>query len=322
MGSTPVSQQARYEIRERLDCALKARVEMLDISGEAAMRLFNGYYEGCPELLVDLYGRTLLLYGYGAPQSARPVLDYAQAELLRRLDWVDCVIQKVRNETEISQRRGTLNYGEQPAQRVKEHGVWYAVELMMNQDASFYLDTRLLRRWLLENSAGWRVLNTFAYTGSLGVAALAGGAETVVQVDRNHQFLAMARRSGMLNRLDIGKMKLRRGDFFSQVAAFKRQGVLFDCVIVDPPFFSITQKGTIDLARESVRTINKVRPLVKDGGWLAMVTVVRSVPASPKVSVTVRVKVSTSSMRGAVKVGEVAVGSLRVTVVPPVCAQR
>ena len=46
---------------------------------------------------------------------------------------------------------------------------------------------------------------------------------------------------------------------------------MFDCVIVDPPFFSKTQKGVVDLVGDSMRVINKVRPLVKDGGFLIAV---------------------------------------------------
>lgn len=37
------------------------------------------------------------------------------------------------------------------------------------------------------------MLNTFAYTGSLGVAACAGGTRRVVQVDLNRRFLDLAR---------------------------------------------------------------------------------------------------------------------------------
>ena len=118
----------------------------------------------------------------------------------------------------------------------------YALNLLINQDASFYIDTRNLRRWLLDHAAGWQVLNLFAYTGSLGVAALAAGASRVVQGDRNRKFLALARRSAMLNRLDLGKMKTLAVDFFRQVSQLKGSGDLFDCVILDPPFFSTTSK--------------------------------------------------------------------------------
>jgi 23S rRNA (cytosine1962-C5)-methyltransferase len=111
----------------------------------------------------------------------------------------------------------------------------------------------------------------FAYTGALGIAALAGGAVRVVQVDRSRKFLDLARRSCALNNLDEGKMEMLTVDFFSAAAYFKRRAELFDCVIVDPPYFSTTEKGTVNLEIESVRVINKVRPLVKDGGSIVAI---------------------------------------------------
>ena len=43
-----------------------------------------------------------------------------------------------------------------------------------------------------------------------------------------------------------------------------------DLIYLDPPFFSTTAKGKVDL-NESARLINKVRPLIKDNGWLVAV---------------------------------------------------
>jgi 23S rRNA (cytosine1962-C5)-methyltransferase len=67
------------------------------------------------------------------------------------------------------------------------------LDLQANRDAGLYLDTRNLRGWLIENMAGARVLNTFAYTGSLGVAAKAGGASRVVHIDLKRAFLNVAK---------------------------------------------------------------------------------------------------------------------------------
>jgi len=248
-----------------LDQALKARTTLIGAEHSGALRLFSGFYEGYPNLVVDLYGRTLVLYNYGDSEA---VLDTAGEFFLAKLPWVNCVIQKTRSADDITLRRGVVTFGDAPAKKIREHGVWYALELQMNQDASFYLDTRNLRRWLLDNAAGWRVLNTFAYTGSLGVAALAGSADHVVQGDRSHKFLALARKSALLNRFDIGKMETNAVDFYRHVGHFKKSGQLFDCVILDPPFFSTTSHGTVDQINESVRLINKVRPLIKDGGYL------------------------------------------------------
>jgi 23S rRNA (cytosine1962-C5)-methyltransferase len=154
---------------------------------------------------------------------------------------------------------------------VREDGVWYRAELMLNQDASLYLDTRNLRRWARQRLAGKTVLNTFAYTGSLGVAAAAGGASRVVQTDRSRAFLNIAKDSCALNGLPVNKSDFISDDFFSVTSRLRRSGAQFDCVFVDPPFFSATTGGRVDLVGESQRVLNKVRPLVASGGWLAAV---------------------------------------------------
>lgn len=139
----------------------------------------------------------------------------------------------------------------------------------MSRDAGLYLDTRNLRTWLAHNLAGKTVLNTFAYTGSLGVAALAGKAARVVQLERNETFLQVAKKSCKLNNFHCADHDFIAGDFWQQTARFKRNSKRFDCVILDPPFFaSNKQGGVVDLVSNSARMINKVRPLINDGGYL------------------------------------------------------
>jgi 23S rRNA (cytosine1962-C5)-methyltransferase len=256
------------DLTVRIDRAIDARSDLLNGDQTTAIRLFNGFSESCPGLVIDLYARTLVL---AAPEVMQQILESIQAHLLSRLPQVNCVIQKMRASHDPIRRRVIMTFGNNPATQIQEHGIWYAVDLMMNQDTSLYLDTRNLRRWLLENAAGCSVLNTFAYTGSLGIAALAGGAASVVQIDRSHKFLALAHQSCGLNNLDMGKMELHAVNFFSEVARLKHKADSFDCVIADPPIFSATKQGTVDLVNESVRVINKLRPLVQDGGRLVMV---------------------------------------------------
>jgi len=194
----------------------------------------------------------------------REVADNLQSALV----WLHAGIIKTRNGKTQVEKQGQLLFGEKPDTRIKEHGVWYAVDLTMNRDASFYLDTSNLRKWLIENMQGKSVLNTFAYTGSLGVAAIAGGASRVVQTDRTRQFLNLAKDSYSLNGFPIHKGEFIAQDFFPAVAHFKATKQFFDCVIIDPPFFSTTSKGKVDLKHESTRLINKVRPLINDDGAL------------------------------------------------------
>jgi 23S rRNA (cytosine1962-C5)-methyltransferase len=255
-----------------LDKALSARQSFLGSDKEAALRLFAGFYEGEPRLVADIFGGTLVLTAYcDSTVDGQVLLDGAKRFYLEHIEWVDCVIQKQRLAKDTGLKCGKISFGSEPAAFIRENGIRYALDLTAGQDAGFYLDTKSLRVWLKKNSNGLEVLNVFAYTGSLGVAALTGGAARVTQVDRNAKILGLARRSAMMNRLDLGRMKLRSEDVFSEIGNCKKRGLLFDLVLLDPPFFSVTEKGRVDLVSESTRLINKLRPLVKDGGRLVAI---------------------------------------------------
>jgi 23S rRNA (cytosine1962-C5)-methyltransferase len=263
---------SELSISQLIERALAARTDLFDARHETALRLFNGFYEGEPSLVVDLYARTLVVHNHADPPEAGQGAAMQAQQLLReRLPWVRAVVWKTRYADDDAVRRGVVLAGEQPDRRVREHGVWYAVDLTLNQDASLYLDTRNLRRWAIDHLAGKAVLNTFAYTGSLGVAARAGGARRVAQLDLNRAFLNVAKTSYTLNGFPIERADFVAGDFFAITSRMRRANQLFDCVFVDPPFFSATAAGRVDLVAESQRILNKVRPLIADGGVLVAI---------------------------------------------------
>jgi len=260
---------AGHPLLPLLDAALAARAVLLDERHQGAIRLFSGFFEGAPDFVADCYGETLLLHNYAdPPANGEATIAAATRFLMERLPWVHTVVVKPRNAPTIPERHGVLRLGTQPDARVCEHGVWYALELLAHRDASLYLDTRNLRAWAIRHLGGMSVLNTFAYTGSLGVAAMAGGAKRVVQTDLKREYLNVAKTSYMLNGFPIVKADFQAGDFWTRIGHMKRTGERFDCVFVDPPFFAATGKGTVDLVAQSHRVINKVRPLINDGGYL------------------------------------------------------
>lgn len=252
--------------------AFQARAGLVDPRHETAFRLFNGFLEGDPDLVLEIYGKTLLVYNYaGIPGEADPKPRAAIQIAMAEFPWIHAVVLKTRSSESVNERHGTLLIGNHADQKIQEHGVWYALDLLMSRDASFYLDTRNLRSWALKTLGGKSVLNTFAYTGSLGVAALAGGASQVVQMDLKARFLDLAKTSYILNGFTISQHDFIAGDFWTVVNRLKRQAALFDCVFIDPPFFSSTSRGQVDLVNQGHRVINKVRPLIKDGGWLVSI---------------------------------------------------
>lgn len=262
----------REPLVNRLDLALEARAHLVDDRHESAFRLFNGFYEGWPKIVFDLYGQTIVIHNHMEDiqlghQAAERGLNF----ILEKLPWITTAVSKTRRADSPAERNGVVVYGTKPNHWIREYGIRYAIDLQLNRDASFYLDTRLLRRWLLDHLAGKTVLNTFAYTGSLGVAAAGGGAERVIHTDLNKSFLNIAKSSYTLNGFPIDKKLFQTGDFWSHMNRFKRAAEQFDCVILDPPFFSSTERGRVDLAQNVKRLINKVRPLVKSGGRLVAI---------------------------------------------------
>jgi len=268
---SPQATQQRA-LPDLLEQAINAREPLFDPARQSALRLFNGFSEGCPQLLIDLYGRTVVFNDYsaqGVPDD--PLVRQAADTVRARLPWLRAGVVKIRKSSLADERNGKLLFGEEPDLRIRENGTWYAVDLTLSRDAGFYIDTRNLRLWASRALAGKTVLNAFAYTGSLGVAAAAGGARRVVQLDRNTRYLDLARQSYLLNGLPIAEEDFMRGDFFRQAGTFRRQDRRFDCVFLDPPFFAAGPAGSVDQVNESARLINKARPLVEDGGYLVAI---------------------------------------------------
>ncbi len=254
-----------------LEAAIAARAPLVDAAHETAFRLLNGFSEGLPHLALDVYQRCLLLHDY-TPGGDSQLTAQALATARAQLPWLTSAVVKVRDGTAAARNgRVVLGASGDLPDRVREDGVWYALQLMLHRDASLYLDTRNLRAWAKARLRGARVLNTFAYTGSLGVAARAAPCAQIISTDANRQFLAIAAASFALNGFDVPRRDVRVGDFFSVVARLKREQALFDCVFVDPPVYAKSDNGVVDLQAGMAALINKVRPLVGHGGALVLV---------------------------------------------------
>lgn len=257
-------------IADILQAALQARLNFMDEHHKTAFRLFNGFTEGLPSFSLDIYAQTGLIHNYGMENSGLQVEEICNW-MLKNLPWLHCIIIKTREGTTSTQKRGEIIHGKVPDNKILENGVWYAINLTMNRDASLYMDTRNLRVWAKNNLSGMNVLNTFAYTGSLGVAALAGNAKTVIQLDKNKSFLDLARQSSALNGFQTSASHFLASDFFPAISQLKKSGKYFDCIFLDPPFFASTPKGRVDLEADNARLINKVRPLINHNGMLVTI---------------------------------------------------
>lgn len=252
-----------------LGAALAARRPR--VTADGALRLFAGHAEGHPGLVVDWFARTAVVFDHA--KEPRSDVDDVVATIVRELPDTRAVVWKRRHARETDARRGVVPFGDAKAvaKRVVEDGVSYALDVFGFRDGSFYVDTRALRAFVRERAPGRRVLNLFAHTGSLGVAAKAAGAAEVVHVDRDRDGLNLAKTSYAMNRQPVERRDFVQQDVFPFLAGARREGRLFDLVLLDPPFFSTTSKGRVDLEQGLGALADKVRPLVADGGHLVMV---------------------------------------------------
>lgn len=209
-------------------------------------RLFDGSGDDINGLFIDKLGSVCLVHILEgeAPPGLQLEIE-AEKDMLLSGAAVDSVYlrQHLRDPKGSSAQPAKLLAGLQQSEIiVAEHGLQFRVRPEANINAGIFLDTRELRRILLEQSRGKRVLNTFCFTGSLGIAAFAGGASEVVQVDSSKSVLTWAKDNFELNSaLGTGKMRFILEDcltFIRREARRIREGISpYGLVILDPPSF-------------------------------------------------------------------------------------
>jgi 23S rRNA (cytosine1962-C5)-methyltransferase len=149
---------------------------------------------------------------------------------------------------------------------VNENGLKFWVNLTEYLDTGLFLDHRDTRQLVKSQSAGKRVLNLFAYTGSFSVYAASGAAQSVTTVDLSRTYLDWAQRNMALNGFT--------GDAYSFVQADVKEYLKqlpassFDLIVMDPPTFSNSKRmeDVLDIQRDHVSLItDAMRALSAEG---------------------------------------------------------
>ena len=202
-----------------LDAALQARRDLITrLAAEQtdAYRLFHGTVEGKPGLTVDRYGSLILVQSFhGALAPAQ--LDALQAFYASAFPGLDLVY----NDRSPSNSRiaNPLPADQQPMaesrREFSEMGVKYWVQARHGgQDPWLFLDLRAARRRVMAEAPGKSLLNVFAYTCGVGVAAAKAGARHVVNVDFAESSLAVGKDNAKLNELPI-RVRFIKSDAFA-----------------------------------------------------------------------------------------------------------
>jgi len=162
---------------------------------------------------------------------------------------------------------------------VKEAGLSFRVNLTDYLDTGLFLDHRVTRGMVRDESKDKRVLNLFCYTGSFSVYAAAGGGVQVDSVDLSKTYLQWAEENMALNAPAAGK-----GALCNFIHADVKQWLdeapagFYDLVVMDPPTFSNSKrmKDFLDIQRDHAELLNKTLHAMRPGGTLYFSTNART----------------------------------------------
>ncbi len=160
---------------------------------------------------------------------------------------------------------------------VREGGLRFLVNLTDYIDTGLFLDDRLLRRLVHERSRGQDVLNVFAYTCTVTVAAAAGGARSTTSVDLSNPYLAWGRDNLTRNGFTGPEHRLLRVDALRWLARGgdgRRYGLIF----LAPPTWSRSSAmcEEFDVQRDHARLLTQTARLLAAGGEIVFTTNLRS----------------------------------------------
>lgn len=268
-------------VSRMLEEAWKKRADFLESYG--ALRIFHGPAEGTgePELsriAIEYFrgsNKEAYVWVFSWESSGRlalsPALVVELSAFLQKIGVRGAVL--LERPEKGAPEDAKLLFGEVPEFiDIHERDRRYRIRFLKTKHPGLFLDHAPLRDELASGLLSEKsVLNTFAYTGSLSVAARKGGAERVVTLDLSKPTVQWAEENWALNFGDPANdpsADFIYGDVFEWLPRLIKRGEKYDCVILDPPSFSRSPKKVFSTARDLGGLHALAIQLVKPSGIL------------------------------------------------------
>lgn len=177
---------------------------------------------------------------------------------------------------------------------VQENQFKFYVNLWDYLDTGLFLDHRSTRYKIFKASSNEkRVLNLFAYTGSISVAAAMGGA-SVTTIDMSNTYLDWAKRNFELNQIPVKDHSFLQADALE----FLRHDLppnVYDIIILDPPTFSNSKRMSqvLDVEKDHFWMVQECLKALKPNGVLFFSTNKRKFRLDPRLQTLTRIQETT-----------------------------
>jgi 23S rRNA (cytosine1962-C5)-methyltransferase len=219
-------------VARRLDAALALRRMLLPDA--TAFRVVNGEGDRLPGMIVDRYGDVVVcqLLTAGAARLGPALVDALERTLAPRTIY-ERSEGAVRHEEGLPNATGVRAGASPPVpHEIEEAGARFLVDVVGGQKTGFFLDQREARARVRALARDRRVLNAFAYTGAISIAAGLGGAREVVSIDSSRPALETAEAAWGRNALPPERARWLEGNVFEYLRAERD---VHDLVVLDPP---------------------------------------------------------------------------------------
>ena len=240
-------------------------IELRELKSGESQRLFHGrgqVFPGFEGINIDWYPPVLLISLYDS--SYDQWLEKVVGWLMKEIPECQSVLLQYRFRKGCSFE---LLRGNSLSKLVaEEHGLLFQIELGRHQNSGLFLDMRNGRDWVRKNSLNKKVLNLFAYTCAFSVAALAGGADQVVNFDTSKAALAKGRENHRLNQQNTQQVIFEGVDIFKSFSRIKKHGP-YDLLICDPPSY---QKDSVDIKRDYKKIVSRIPLFMKKNSLILL----------------------------------------------------
>ncbi len=222
-------------------------------------RLFHGRGKTVPSLewlTVDRFPPLLVATLFRPQEQA--VLAELEACLTEALAGLGCQTLVFQHRYDAKAENQVI-CGELPDRPVAtEQGLDYKLDFQRGQNLGFFADMAEGRSWLRERAEGCKVLNLFSFTCSFSVAAMAGGARSVVNIDLSDAALTLGKQNHALNGYQDARVHYLPHNIFRSWKKLHSLG-RYDIIVVDPPS---AQKGSFMAEKDYPKMLRKLHKLL------------------------------------------------------------
>lgn len=222
-------------IQHLIQDAVERRFTLFDDPETSVFRLFHGHGDGDPRWDAEWFSGVIVVYVYvDLGSDLQDIVDTLHKKTHPDSIWVKDRWRKDRSE---ESTKGWLSMGEPVGEklRVQERGTQFIVEPKRGFNSGLFLDARPARERIRELASGHSILNLFAYTGSLGIAGLMGGAQDVLHVDSQPALLERIRDNHLANQLIFDDRMFLCSDAYRFLKKARRGTRKWSMMILDPP---------------------------------------------------------------------------------------